>query len=109
MANAHKVVFCTCPDQETGVAIANTLVNDGLAACINIIPGLTSIYRWKGELQTGTEVLLMIKTPEALYAQVEAALQELHPYELPEIIAVPIEAGFTPYLDWIDDCCSINL
>jgi len=105
MADDYLIVLCTCPDQDTGKSIAESVVNEGLAACINILPGLTSIYRWQGELQTGTEVLLMIKTLQTQYPKVEKALKALHPYELPEIIAVPITAGFTPYLNWITECC----
>jgi len=85
------------------MVIANTLIDEGLAACVNIIPGLTSIYKWEGERQTGTEVLLLIKTRSELYSQVESRIAALHSYELPEIISVPIESGLTAYLDWIDN------
>ena len=92
----------TCPDRDSAIQIANILIEEELAACVNIIPGLTSIYKWKGELNTGTEVLLMIKTRATLYSQVESRIQELHSYELPEILSVSIEQGLSPYLDWID-------
>lgn len=104
----QKLVLCTCPDQQTGIRIAEALVNAQLAACINIVPGLTSVYRWQGKLETGTEILLLIKTTEAAYPQLEARIRELHPYELPEIIAVGIEAGLDAYRRWIEDCCQVK-
>ena len=82
--------------------IAKALVDQQLAACVNVVPGLTSVYRWQGQTESAQEVLLLIKTRQAVYPELEAALLTLHPYELPEIIAVPIEAGLPAYLSWIE-------
>jgi periplasmic divalent cation tolerance protein len=95
------VVLCTVPDKETGRRIATHLLEAGLAACINLIPGVESVYRWKGALQTDTEILLMIKARAADYADLETTISALHPYELPEIIAVPLSNGLPGYLDWV--------
>ncbi len=96
------LVYCTCPDHDTALRIAQALVERQLAACVNLVPGLTSVYRWQGHTETASEVLLLIKTRQAVYPELEAALLALHPYELPEIIAVPIEAGLPAYLSWIE-------
>ena len=85
--------------------LANSLIDEKLAACINILPGLTSIYRWQGKRETGTEELLMIKTTQDNYPTLQARIEELHPYELPEVIAVPIQAGLPAYLNWVDTSC----
>ena len=98
------MIYCTCPDSAAAQSIATHLVERGLAGCVNQLPGVASVYKWEGELQTGTEVLLLIKTVASRYAELEAELVQIHPYELPEIIAVPITAGHQPYLDWIKDC-----
>ena len=97
-----QIILTTCPDMETATEMANTLVDKGLAACVNILPGLTSIYQWKGDRQCGEELLLMIKTQSNQYTAIESTILSQHPYELPEIISVPIEIGFTAYLDWIN-------
>ena len=102
MRPQYQIILNTCPDRDSAIKIANILIEEELAACVNIIPGLTSVYKWKGELKTGTEVLLMIKTRATLYSQVESRIQDLHDYELPEILSVSIERGLPPYLDWID-------
>jgi periplasmic divalent cation tolerance protein len=98
----HLMVLCTCPDQETGERLAEELVMARLAACVNIVPGLTSIYRWEGETRRGTEVLLLAKTRADRYAALEQRLVERHPYELPEVIAVSLDQGLAGYLAWID-------
>ena len=100
-ANDIQIVFCTVPDSDTGHRIAAQLVEYGLAACVNLIPGIESVYRWKGQLEKTSEILLMIKSRSADYTQVEAAISALHPYELPEIIAVPLSNGLPGYLDWV--------
>ncbi len=97
------LVFNTCPDDKTARRIARALVERRLAACVNIIPGLTSIYTWKGAVEEAEERLLLIKTRQGAYRQLEETLQELHPYELPEIVAVPIGMGLPPYLRWIEE------
>ena len=98
----HLLVYCTCPDAETGERIATDLVASRLAACVNIVPGLTSIYRWQGEMQRGSEVLLLAKTRADRYAELEKRVVESHPYELPEVIAVTLNQGLAEYLAWID-------
>lgn len=95
------ILLCTCPDDAVAANLSTQLVEQGLAACINRIPGLTSVYKWEGEMKSGTEVLLMIKTSVAASERLIKELKRLHPYELPEIIAVPITAGYEPYLNWI--------
>ncbi len=97
------MVLCTLPAQEAAAQLADTLVEEKLAACINIIPGLTSVYRWKGAVQRDSEVLLLIKTSSAAYTRLEQRVRALHPYELPEIIAVPIQIGQADYIQWIND------
>ena len=103
MPQEYQIILNTCSDKDAATNIANTLIDEGLAACVNIIPGLTSIYSWQGQRETGTEVLLMIKTRTELYSQVESRIVSLHSYELPEILSVPIEHGLKAYLDWIDN------
>ncbi len=98
----YLVVLCTCPDRETAESIARTLVRERLATCVNRIAGVTSIFRWKGEVQQDVEELLVIKTIGATYAGLESRIRDLHPYELPEVIAVPICHGSRDYLRWLD-------
>jgi periplasmic divalent cation tolerance protein len=99
----HLVVLCTVPDAATGERIAEALVEERLAACVNLVPGLRSFYRWKGKLQREAELLLVIKTrAERLDALMER-LKSLHPYEVPEILALPIAAGSEAYLLWIEE------
>ncbi|MGE3771859.1 MAG: divalent-cation tolerance protein CutA [Gammaproteobacteria bacterium] len=95
------VCYCTCPDEAVARRLAEGLVAAQLAACVNIVPGLTSVYRWQGEIQTGAEVLLLIKTDVAHYPALEEQLKREHPYELPELIAVPLATGSRPYLEWL--------
>lgn len=103
MAGKHRVVLCTCPDAETGERIARELVEARLAACVNVVPGLTSVYRWKGEVQTDREVLLVVKTTAGAFGALREAIRAAHPYELPEIVAVGVEDGLEEYLRWIDE------
>ncbi|GEM83043.1 divalent-cation tolerance protein CutA [Meiothermus hypogaeus] len=97
----YLTVFCTVPDLDSGQRIAQTLVHEGLAACVNLLPGITSVYRWQGEVQENHELLLIIKTRQARYQTLEARIKELHPYQVPEIIAHKIESGLQSYLEWI--------
>jgi len=99
--NDIQIIFCTVPDSDTGERIAGHLVEYRLAACVNLLPGIQSVYRWQGKLQKDAEVLLMIKSLKADYAELQAAIRQLHPYELPEIIAVPLSGGLPEYLDWV--------
>lgn len=96
------VVLCNCPDEINAMLIAETLVAERLAACVNRIPGIASTYRWKGQIQHDTENLLVIKTTRDRFEALRERILTLHQYELPEVIAVDIAAGHAPYLDWID-------
>ncbi|QSX79472.1 divalent-cation tolerance protein CutA [Agrilutibacter solisilvae] len=91
----------TCPDAETAAAIARTLVEEGLAACVNQLPGVASTYRWQGAVETASEVLLLIKTTGERMEALTARLRQLHPYELPELVAVEVRAGLPDYLAWV--------
>jgi periplasmic divalent cation tolerance protein len=97
------LVLCTVPDRECADQIAGVLVSERLAACVNILPGIASVYQWKGNVETGEEHLLLIKTGKGAYEPLEQRIRALHPYELPEIIAVPIQAGQKDYIKWIED------
>jgi len=103
MQNKYLMVINTWPDAGSAESMASTLVEQGLAACINIIPNIRSVYVWKGERVTGDECLLLIKTLASCYNELEKTIQSLHPYELPEIIAVPIETGLPQYLAWVGE------
>ncbi len=95
------VIYCTVPNEFNANLIATTLVEDNLAACVNIIPSITSIYKWEDITQNDTELLLMIKTQEEKFKEVEQKIKELHENTLPEIIAVPIVQGSEEYQSWI--------
>lgn len=99
----HQIILVTCPDRATAAKIGSALVEEKIAACANLIEGVTSIYRWKNEIHQDAEVLLMVKTRAARFTAVERRVLELHPYEVPEIIACDITAGNLPYLNWIDE------
>ncbi len=94
------VVLCTCPDEPTADRIARELVSGSLAACVTR-GAFRSTYRWQGSLQDEPEVLLVIKTVRSRYAELEMRLKALHPYQVPEIIALPIATGSEPYLAWL--------
>jgi periplasmic divalent cation tolerance protein len=97
------VVLSTVARAEDAERIARELVSRGLAACVNLVPGLVSIYRWKGAVEREEERLLVIKTRRDTFAALREALVALHPYELPEVIALPIVEGHAPYLAWLDE------
>jgi periplasmic divalent cation tolerance protein len=100
--SAHIVLFVTVPNDETANRLAEALVGEGLAACVNRIPGVRSTYFWEGRVCTDDELLLVIKTRGALFEPLRARVLELHPYTVPEIIALPIQAGHADYLAWIE-------
>jgi periplasmic divalent cation tolerance protein len=102
LADAAIVVLTNLPDRESAKALARALVEGRLAACVNIGAAVESIYHWQGQIETEIEVPVAIKTRQVLYSKVEAAIRKIHPYELPEIVAVPITDAFAAYLDWID-------
>lgn len=95
------VVLTNLPDEEGARELARHLVEQGLAACVNILPGVQSLYRWQGRLEEARETCLMIKTAGVRYPELEAAIRARHPYDVPEIIALPVTQGWPPYLDWI--------
>lgn len=101
MPDAAVLVLTSLPDREAARKLARALVTGRLAACVNIGTPVESMYHWQGQFETAREVPLAIKTRAVLYPQVEALIGELHPYDVPEIIAVPITHGSAPYLDWI--------
>ncbi|HWP94745.1 MAG TPA: divalent-cation tolerance protein CutA [Gammaproteobacteria bacterium] len=103
MTDGHIVVLCTCPDAATAERIAQTLVEEELAACVNVVPGLISLYRWQGAVQRDSECLLLIKTRAAPFEILAHRIRSLHPYTVPEIIALPIAQGSAAYLQWIDE------
>ncbi|MGR6035127.1 MAG: divalent-cation tolerance protein CutA [Candidatus Nitrosoglobus sp.] len=100
--NVYQLIFCTCPDEETARKLAILLIEKQYAACVNIIPRLTSVYCWQGKIEASSECLLLIKSRADYYSAVEQMIREQHPYELPEIIAVAISSGLDSYLHWID-------
>ena len=101
MAEPAIVVLTNLPDRETAGRLARALVEGRLAACVNIGAAVESIYHWQGQIETAAEIPVAVKTRSLLYSEVEAAIRRFHPYELPEIVAVPICHGSPAYLDWI--------
>jgi periplasmic divalent cation tolerance protein len=97
------LVITNCPDPTTAQRISQALVQNGLAACVNQLSPVTSIYRWRGAVETAHEIPVLIKCTRDRYPEVEEAIRQVHPYDVPEIIAVPVVAGFGPYLRWVDE------
>ncbi len=97
------LVLSTCPDADSAATIARALVEERLAACVTRIPGVTSVYRWRDGLHEDSEILLLIKTRRECFEALRARLVELHPYEVPEVIALGIAEGHAPYLKWLRD------
>jgi periplasmic divalent cation tolerance protein len=97
----YIVVLVTASSEEEGEKIAQALVEEKLAACVNVHPAIRSIYRWKGEIASEKEVLLLAKTKGRLFERLKRRVLEIHNYEVPEIIALPVLAGFEPYLGWV--------
>jgi len=98
----YILVFITVPSEKEGEKIASALVKERLAACVNLIGGMKSTFRWKGQVSTEMEVLLMAKTKDKLFKKLKKRVLELHSYEVPEILALPVLAGFEKYLNWIE-------
>jgi periplasmic divalent cation tolerance protein len=96
------ICYCSCPDAGAAAAIGEALVRERLAACVNLLPGMRSIYRWQDKVEQADEVLLLIKTRAGRLDALAARLQALHPYELPELIAVRAAGGLPAYLAWVD-------
>lgn len=96
-----RIVFCTCPDNDSASRIAEALVGERLAACVNILPAIDSVYRWQGAIERASEVQLIIKTVETRVTALIARIRALHPYELPEILAIEAAGGLPDYLEWV--------
>ena len=96
-----RVVLVTVPSAEKALELARTVVEERLAACVNVVPSVRSVYRWEGKVQDDAEALLVIKTTAAGLEPLRARLVALHPYQCPEVLALPVEAGHAPYLEWV--------
>jgi len=105
MAEQALIAFCTIPDTETARRIAKEIVDLRLAACANVLPHVHSIYHWQGKTESADEVLTIFKLPASSYAEFEAKLRSLHPYDVPEIIAYKIDNGLPEYLRWVVESC----
>jgi len=103
------IVLCTCPDQATARKIATILLEKQQCACVNILPGVESIYKWQGKIESSEEYLIIIKSIKEAYPAIEQLILTNHPYELPEIIAVSIETGLPNYLSWIKNNVEPNV
>ncbi|WP_148715070.1 divalent-cation tolerance protein CutA [Chitinolyticbacter meiyuanensis] len=97
------MVLCNCPDIDVARRLAQGAVDAGLAACVNLLPAVESVYRWQGRTEIASEVPLLVKTTLDVYPLLQAWLAEQHPYEVPEIVALPVISGLPTYLQWVDD------
>jgi periplasmic divalent cation tolerance protein len=100
-SGSFSIILTTCPDKKMAKKIARALVSSRAAACVNIVPGVLSIYRWEGEVQEEPEVLLLVKTRAEQASRVQEIILENHGYEVPEVVVVPIVSGWEKYLDWL--------
>jgi periplasmic divalent cation tolerance protein len=96
-----QIILSTCADREQAERIAHRLIELQLAACVNILPGVQSIYRWQGSIESAAEVLLLIKTRSAHCQAVQSTIESLHSYEVPEFLVLPVSGGSEPYLEWL--------
>jgi periplasmic divalent cation tolerance protein len=101
-------VFVTAAGRESALALAHQVVEESLAACGSVIPNVTSVFRWEKKVKEEEEVLLILKTSAGKCPALIARVAELHSYEVPEVLAVRVEGGFGPYLDWVDECTSME-
>lgn len=97
------LIITNCPDEATANAIALTVIEEKLAACVNILPRVQSIYRWQGKVESTSEIPLFFKSTAAGYPALESRIKALHPYDIPEIIALPISRGLPAFLNWVTD------
>lgn len=104
MANDHLIVLTTLPEPAPAEALARQLVEQKLAACVNILGPVTSIYRWEGKIEQDSEYQLVIKTTAHRYPELEAHIKKNHPYRLPEIVSLPLAGGAADYLNWMEQC-----
>lgn len=103
-----RVVLVTAPDAAAAEELVGTLVEEGVVACGNILPGIRSIYRWEGRVENSTEALVLFKTTVDGAARLAERVPALHPYDVPEVLVLPVEAGHRPYLDWIAESVGIR-
>jgi periplasmic divalent cation tolerance protein len=103
MDSPARTVLVTVPDSATGEALGRTLVEERLAACANIVPGIVSVYRWEGTIQRDSEALMILKTTVAAMEALRERIVTLHPYDVPEVLALPVVDGHGPYLRWVED------
>jgi periplasmic divalent cation tolerance protein len=103
LLNQALLVLTNVPEQELAQSLARTLVEGKLAACVNILAPMASIYRWQGQVEHAIEIPLLIKTTQARYQEVEQAILQAHPYDVPEIVALPLAAGLPAYLAWMQE------
>lgn len=103
MNTVYCLVLTTCPDTKSAKNIAHSLVEGKFAACVSILPPVTSVYRWEGKTDSNEELMLLIKTTNSRFTALKSHILSIHPYELPEIISVPITNGFDQYLNWMAD------
>lgn len=99
----YSIVLCTCKNEKEASRIALSLLKGGLAACVNIVNNVKSLYRWKGRIESGKECMMIIKTRKPLVDRVMLAIKKTHPYKVPEILEVPITRGNRDYLNWISE------
>ena len=100
--DTYIVVFCTTPSNEISIQIAEECIKKKIAACCNIVPGITSVYQWQGKVEKSDEELIILKSTEDNFDSIEKIINGIHPYEVPEIISVKINNGNEPYLNWIN-------
>ncbi|MFV2057836.1 MAG: divalent-cation tolerance protein CutA [Thiohalomonadales bacterium] len=103
MDTSFCLVLTTCPDKDSAHTVAHSLIEGRLAACVSILPPITSIYRWQGKIESNEELMLLIKTKNSQFSAIKEQILDVHPYELPEIISVPISNGLDQYLRWVAD------
>ncbi len=101
MMTEYIIVFITAPNEEEAAGISQAIVGERLAACVNIIPSVRSIYRWQGRIEDEQEVLMIVKTKKSLFERLQGRVKELHSYSVPEIIGLPLVKGSKQYLDWL--------
>jgi len=101
MVSEVRTILLTAPDVDVAERVGRALVEERLAACANIVPGVVSLFRWEGEVQREAEVLVIVKTTDERVEDVRARVVELHPYQVPEVLVLPVVAGHAPYLDWV--------
>lgn len=102
------VVLVTTPSTDAALSLGRALVDERLAACVNVVPGITSIFAWEGKREEAAEALLVIKTESRRYAALEQRVLELHPYSVPEVLALTVEAGSPAYVQWVRDSVTVE-